>query len=150
MSRLYGCIMLAAVVLTAIEVDNVRGQAPTYQRHRDQATPSRAEPTGRQYGGAMDSPYAGRRGSNYQRHGYADSPPRYREPQMSGGYFQRPYPYHLDYYRMRWGGSYAPYFGNLYGPPNVILGVPNYYYGNGGYYSPMPVMPYGATPEPMP
>jgi len=34
-----------------------------------------------------------------------------------GGWFQRPYPYHLDYYRMRYGGSYAPYFGNLYGPP---------------------------------
>jgi hypothetical protein len=37
------------------------------------------------------------------------------------GWFQRPYPYHLDYYRMRYGGSYAPYFGNISGPP-VVLG----------------------------
>ena len=39
----------------------------------------------------------------------------------SAGSFQRPYPYHLDYYRAKWGGSYAPYFGNLYGPPNFIF-----------------------------
>jgi hypothetical protein len=36
--------------------------------------------------------------------------------QISGSYFTRPYPYHLDYYKMRYGGSYAPYYGNLYGP----------------------------------
>jgi hypothetical protein len=48
--------------------------------------------------------------------------------------FTRPYPYHLDYYRMRWGGSYAPYYGNLYGPsysfyPSQYNGDygPNYY-----------------------
>ncbi len=39
----------------------------------------------------------------------------------SAGSFQRPYPYHLDYYRAKWGGSYAPYFGNLYGPPNFFI-----------------------------
>jgi len=39
----------------------------------------------------------------------------------SAGSFQRPYPYHLDYYRAKWGGSYAPYFGNLYGPPNFFV-----------------------------
>lgn len=45
--------------------------------------------------------------------------------QTSAGSFQRPYPYHLDYYRAKWGGSYAPYFGNLYGPPNYFInGVP--------------------------
>ena len=49
----------------------------------------------------------------------------------SSGWFQRPYPYHLDYYRMRYGGSYAPYFGNLYGPPNVYLTPP--YFGGYGY-----------------
>jgi hypothetical protein len=41
--------------------------------------------------------------------------------QTSAGSFQRPYPYHLDYYRAKWGGSYAPYFGNLYGPPNFFI-----------------------------
>ncbi len=59
--------------------------------------------------------------------------------QVSAGSFQRPYPYHLDYYRMKWGGSYAPYFGNLYGPPNYYnYGTPYYgdyspYYGYNGY-----------------
>ena len=35
---------------------------------------------------------------------------------------------------MRYGGSYAPYFGNLYGPPNVVVAPPYYGgYGYGGY-----------------
>jgi len=56
---------------------------------------------------------------------------------VESGWFQRPYPYHLDYYRMRYGGSYAPYFGNLYGPPQVVTAPPYYgpYYGGyGGEY----------------
>jgi hypothetical protein len=63
------------------------------------------------------------------------------QAQVSAGWFQRPYPYHLDYYRMRYGGSYAPYFGNLYGPPNYYYyGSPYYgdyspYYGSNGYPS---------------
>jgi hypothetical protein len=57
--------------------------------------------------------------------------------QTSAGSFQRPYPYHLDYYRAKWGGSYAPYFGNLYGPPNFFFGSPffggfNPFWGFGG------------------
>jgi hypothetical protein len=57
--------------------------------------------------------------------------PRWNAPQVSSGWFQRPYPYHLDYYKMRYGGSYAPYFGNLYGPPQVVTAPPYYgpYYG---------------------
>jgi hypothetical protein len=46
-------------------------------------------------------------------------------PDISAGSFQRPYPYHMDYYKMKYGGSYAPYFGNLYGPPTFV-GVPFY------------------------
>jgi hypothetical protein len=62
-------------------------------------------------------------------------PTFWRSPQVNAGWFQRPYPYHLDYYRMRYGGSYAPYFGNLYGPPQVVTAPPYYgpYYGNFGY-----------------
>jgi hypothetical protein len=68
---------------------------------------------------------------------------------VNAGWFQRPYPYHLDYYRMRYGGSYAPYFGNLYGSPQIVTAPPYYgpYYGgfgspfgsefNGGYGQPM-------------
>jgi hypothetical protein len=54
-------------------------------------------------------------------------------PQVNASWFQRPYPYHLDYYKMRYGGSYAPYFGNLYGPPQVVTAPPYYgpYYGGG-------------------
>jgi hypothetical protein len=55
---------------------------------------------------------------------------RFIQPQVSSGWFQRPYPYHLDYYKMRYGGSYAPYFGNLYGPPQVVTAPPYY----GPYY----------------
>jgi hypothetical protein len=52
-------------------------------------------------------------------------------PHVNAAWFQRPYPYHLDYYKMRYGGSYAPYFGNLYGPPQVVTAPP--YYGDFGY-----------------
>ena len=57
--------------------------------------------------------------------------------EANSGYFRRPYPYHLDYYRMRYGGSYEPYAGNIYGPPNVVL-APGYLpYGAGfGDYLP--------------
>lgn len=47
-------------------------------------------------------------------------------PHVNSAWFQRPYPYHLDYYKMRYGGSYAPYFGNLYGPPQVVTAPPYY------------------------
>jgi hypothetical protein len=60
----------------------------------------------------------------------------YFPQQVSGSFFTRPYPYHLDYYRMRWGGSYAPYYGNLYGPSNSFYPSqyngdfgPNYFFG---------------------
>jgi hypothetical protein len=68
-------------------------------------------------------------------------------PNVQSNWFTRPYPYHLDYYKMRWGGSYAPYFGNLYGPPQVVTAPPYYgpYYGDwgpgagaGGYEGGMP------------
>jgi hypothetical protein len=36
---------------------------------------------------------------------------------------------------MRYGGSYEPYFGNLYGPPQVVTAPPYYgpYYNGYGY-----------------
>lgn len=56
-------------------------------------------------------------------------------PSVQSGWFTRPYPYHLDYYKMKYGGSYAPYFGNLYGPPQVVTAPPYYgpYYGGWGW-----------------
>jgi len=40
-------------------------------------------------------------------------------PYYNYGFYQRPYPFHLDYYRMKYQGSYEPYAGNLYGPPLI-------------------------------
>jgi hypothetical protein len=85
-----------------------------------------------------------RRASDWMdRHGHSPNwghgqPPNWAAPPVSSGWFQRPYPYHLDYYKMRYGGSYAPYFGNLYGPPQVVTAPPYYgpYYG--GYESGYP------------
>jgi hypothetical protein len=57
----------------------------------------------------------------------------FMSPQISSAWFQRPYPYHLDYYKMRYGGSYAPYFGNLYGPSGFPAYYGPYYGGYGGY-----------------
>ena len=54
-----------------------------------------------------------------------------RQGGYEGGWFQRPYPYHLDYYKMRYGGSYEPYSGNLYGPPAYVFPSSGYY---GGVY----------------
>jgi hypothetical protein len=90
-------------------------------------------------------------------HGGRFHSPQFSAPPVSAGWFQRPYPYHLDYYKMRYGGSYAPYFGNLYGPPQVVTAPPYYgpYYGGyeAGYpngYAPggaYPGLPNGAVYE---
>lgn len=80
-------------------------------------------------------------------HGYWSHLPRYgrgrhrqesydsaQRQTQSSGWYQRPYPYHLDYYKMRYNGSYEPYFGNIYGPPAFILPqtfVPGVGYGSG-------------------
>lgn len=55
-------------------------------------------------------------------------------PNVQSSWFTRPYPYHLDFYKMKYGGSYAPYFGNLYGPPQVVTAPPYFgpYYGGWG------------------
>lgn len=125
----------------------------TYQRSRSY------------WNGGIDAHTPTRRGSgkHYQKHNHYQQQPQqqyhhrrrgHAAPQVSGGSFQRPYPYHLDYYKMRWGGSYAPYFGNLYGPPDVVLGVPYggvpfggvpYGYGN-GIYNGGPIAPGVAGP----
>lgn len=77
-------------------------------------------------------------------------PPQMIAPPVSAGWFQRPYPYHLDYYRMRYGGSYAPYFGNLYGPPQVVTAPPYFgpYYGGFGMEPPWPSGAWGSAGYP--
>lgn len=87
-----------------------------------------------QHGGQHNGQWPGyqRRGSDWGWRGNdhrRDNFDRRPMPQSSSSWFQRPYPYHLDYYKMKWGGSYAPYFGNLYGTP---FGTPQVV-GNSGW-----------------
>ena len=130
MHRLCGVIVLAVGSLSLGLAESVVAQ-PLYQRYR-QEQPRYEAPASYQ---RQNHNHA-----NYSRRGYEQQQPSMAGPQVSGGYYQRPYPYHLDYYRMRWGGSYAPYFGNLYGPPNVVWGMPYGGYYGGGYYYPQPPM----------
>jgi hypothetical protein len=68
-------------------------------------------------------------------------------PKVESAWFQRPYPYHLDYYKMRYGGSC-----NLYGPPQVVTAPPYYgpYYGDFGYGGGMGNGPYPLSGEQLP
>jgi len=108
-----------------------------------------AQPSG-QGGGHNDNNGGGHHGgqdkwSGYQRNAFDGRFKRddrrrrndfkgWQSPQINSAWFQRPYPYHLDYYRMKYHGSYEPYFGNLYGPPQVVTAPPYYgpYYGGWG------------------
>jgi hypothetical protein len=87
-----------------------------------------AAPVVAQPGGGQSGPTYQRKGTfagHGQDHGdWRRRPMPQFSSQTNAGSFQRPYPYHLDYYRAKWGGSYAPYFGNLYGPPNFFFGTP--------------------------
>jgi hypothetical protein len=91
----------------------------------------------------------------HDKHGNQHGRDRFFSPQAvappaAAGWFQRPYPYHLDYYKMRYGGSYAPYFGNLYGPPQVVTAPPYYgpYYGGYEYGYPAPPASKDSLPAP--
>jgi hypothetical protein len=137
MERLFGRFLLALLVVSAAAAACAEGGQPAYQRSRGGwqggggsyhgGSPNHHYPPNRQHG-----KHFGHGGKGYQ------------PPQVSGGFFQRPYPYHLDYYRMRWGGSYAPYFGNLYGPPDVVLGAP--YYGGAFPYGQGYPLPFESPP----
>src|SRR5262249_48854723 len=64
--------------------------------------------------------------------------PSIATPQVSSGWFERPYPYHLDFFRMRFGSRVGA-LGEPYGP-----GLPAYY---GPYYTSPAVAsdPYGGA-----
>ena len=102
--------------------DDAAWREPDFARRH--ATPY----TGRDdrgYGGRQSSGFAGGYGGQHGRKqgGKQDASRRHPQGSYNDGWFQRPYPYHLDYYRMKYNGSYEPYFGNLYGPPiNVFPG----------------------------
>lgn len=95
--------------------------------------------------------YTRRRAGPPVNHSWGHPPRVAQDASVAAGGFQRPYPYHLDYYRKAYGGSYAPYFGNLYGPPNVVLGAAPY--AGYGYAYPPPYAeapPLGAAPVGLP
>src|SRR5207253_3211701 len=73
---------------------------------------------------------------------------RFASPQISSGWFQRPYPYHLDYYKNRFGVGIPPYSGNLYGTPgmNYPAYYGPYYTGYGGYANVYGQPGYGGVP----
>lgn len=145
MKRLILLALLALVATPAAEVYSQ--QRATYQRYRN------AWSGGPVFEGHYQNPrpprgdhhYSYPPQKHYYQHGYPQQP--YGAGYSSGSYFQRPYPYHLDYYRMRYGGSYAPYYGNLYGPPQVY--APSNVYAPAGpppvYYPPQ--APAGNAPE---
>ena len=93
-----------------------RRHAMPYRRQNDRHFASRVY----SYGGQHGRRTQGNHGMSQRSQG-----------SYEGGWFQRPYPYHLDYYKMRYGGSYEPYFGNLYGPPVYVFPSSGYY---GGVY----------------
>lgn len=63
--------------------------APTYSRTRSGVENWQAR-----------GPGHGQRG-----YGYGFYQPNYQQPIVAGSWYQRPYPYHFDYYRYRWGGG---------------------------------------------
>jgi hypothetical protein len=65
-----------------------------------------AEPTySRLRGGAGEWQARGWHGGGWGGYGFVQ--PFFPQPLVTGSYYQRPYPYHFDYYRYRWGGQQA-------------------------------------------
>ncbi len=127
--------------------------APTYQRSRVAAPYGSSIPRVNQPGELDRWPthqvppeqgYPGRRPPNRPDANWGDNQ---QSPSIAAGTFQRPYPFHLDYYKQKFGGSYDPYFGNLYGPPNVVLATP--FIGGGGFFpnTQFPQSPFVQSPQ---
>ena len=119
-NRILGIIALVGVSLFCVNTVAAHAEpqleSPASER---QVAPRTGTPPGEaalRYGVPRESPESSR---NRFR-------PRQIGPQRHSGWYQRPYPYHLDYYRMRYGGSYQPYYGQLYGPPVYQVQPPPY------------------------
>jgi hypothetical protein len=95
--------LLLAAVLLAFAPALVRAQgpaAPLYQRVRSGADNWHARGGGQNW-----------RGGGYDNGGYGGfyNPYFAAPPLIVRSYYQRPYPYHFDYYRNRWGAQEASY-----------------------------------------
>lgn len=92
-------LLLTAILLLAI-APGVAAQAPAapYQRMRTGADSWSAR-------GGLSNSWRGGPGG----WGGGFYAPFFTPPIVAGSWYERPYPYHFDYYRHRWGGSpHAP------------------------------------------
>ncbi len=160
----YSSVLLCAVLLCVLCTMNTSMALAQYGsgQNRDRSGANHAgQNGGGHHGGGHNSGGHGHHQSNY-RNGFQNGNfNRYSNNWLYGvgslyypqnynyGYYQRPYPYHLDYYRMRYGGSYEPYAGNLYGPPLVQQYVAPTYV-NPPYVSPPYVAPGVVSPPYVP
>ncbi|MCA9238244.1 MAG: hypothetical protein KDA44_22380 [Planctomycetales bacterium] len=109
-ARLLNCFLVCAGLLIAVDAAPAAGQG--YMRQRPAAVAeSSAFAPGYSHGGY------GRWRGGYYPGGFGGA--------FAGSWYARPYPYHLDYYRYRWGAppAQAPY--GMYETSPVDAPVPD-------------------------
>lgn len=85
-------VLATGVVAPLVSTAQEGPLAPTYSRARQGAEQWRHRGDYGHWNG----------GGGY---GYGFYQPFYNQPIVAGTYYERPYPYHFDYYRHRWGGG---------------------------------------------
>jgi hypothetical protein len=133
-----GVLLVSSVALVGTIFGAARASAQPWQ---GRGQPNGGSPVYQQYpvnGGRRDERWD-------RRDSRRDS--QFASPQVSAGWFQRPYPYHLDYYKNRFNGP-PPNSGNLPGTPGVNYPVyyGPYYTGYGGYANAYGQPGYGGVP----
>jgi hypothetical protein len=76
-----------------------------------------------------------RRGRDRRRDNFGQSFP-FTTPQVNSGWYQRPYPTHLDYFRLRSNEAPPPYYGNWNGSYGGWTGPVGVWDNGGGYITP--------------
>ena len=126
-----GCGALVAAMMAWCE--------PTLQAQNSEAPAEEARAqeyhTYQRYPSAGNAPTYGVKPYDLKpRHGYWSHLPgresSYTRASVNSTWFHRPYPYHLDYYRLRFGGGPGPLPGDFYGVPTH---AGPYAYPPGGY-----------------
>jgi hypothetical protein len=109
LSRVAFACVIASALTPSTPASAQDGQP--YARQRMGAHDWRQRGDGFGYGGRGDFGYGG-----------FYNPYFYSGPIVTGSYYQRPYPYHFDYYRHRWGANDAHH--NHSGPPAAAVDCP--------------------------
>src|SRR6188474_1474235 len=94
-------LVLAAIHATPAAAQNAAMASP-YQRLRNGAGDWHAR-------GGHNQHWRGGYGGGY---GGFYNPYFAPPPIVAGSWYERPYPYHFDYYRQRWGGAPNGYYGD--------------------------------------